>query len=141
MQASPGIHSTHMKARTMNRNQRLVTIAFLASALGYSGGAHADDITIDPSPFVSSTSRTEVRAELDAFKKSGINPWATHYDLLRNFKSSKTRAQVTAEYISERDAVASMNGEDSGSNYLAGLRHAERAPVYLATGHTDGAQQ
>jgi len=130
-----------MKARTMNRNHRLVTIAFFASALGYSGGARADDITIDPSPFVPSASRAEVRAELDAFKKSGINPWATHYNLLRNFKSSATREQVTAEYISERDAVASMNGEDSGSNYLAGLRHAERAPVHLATRRSDDAQR
>jgi hypothetical protein len=117
----------------MKRNFPLLATAFIASALGYSGSAHSDDITIAPSPFVSSVSRAEVRAELDAFKTSGINPWATHYDLLRNFKSRKTRAQVTAEYLGERDAIASMNGEDSGSRYLSEHRHTAPAPVHLAT--------
>lgn len=125
----------------MNRNHRLVTIAFIASALGYSGSTRADDITLAPSPFVPSASRAQVRAELDAFRKSGIDPWSIHHDPLQDFKSSQTRAQVTAEYIRERDAVASMNGEDSGSTYLTELRHTARSPVHLATGRSNGARR
>lgn len=116
----------------MNRNLPLLTITLVAGALGYSGGALADDITIDPFPFVSSASRTEVRAELDAFRKSGANPWARDFNPLRTFRSSKTRAEVTAEYISERDAVARMTGEDSGSRYLAEQRDAAGAAMRLA---------
>jgi hypothetical protein len=36
--------------------------------------------------------------------------------------SGKTRAQVQAEYIANRNAVAALNGEDSGSAYLAKQR-------------------
>ena len=63
----------------MNRNLRLLTITLVAGALGYSASTWADDITIDPYPFVPSASRAEVRAEPDAYKKSGDNPWAKNY--------------------------------------------------------------
>jgi len=62
-----------------------------AVALGYSGVARADDITIDPTPFVSSASRADVRAELDAYRKSGVNPWARSYNPLHHFRSERTR--------------------------------------------------
>ncbi len=116
----------------MRRNLSLCSIAVAAWALGHSGVALADDITIDPVPFVPSASRAEVRADLEAFRKSGVNPWSIRYDPVRNFRSGKTRAEVTAEYIRERDAVAAMNGEDSGSRYLAEMRQAGRSPVHLA---------
>jgi len=125
----------------MKRNLHLLTLGFIASVLGYSGGARADDIRIDPSPFVPSAPRAEVRAELDVFKKPGISPWATHYDLLSDFKSSATRAQVIAEYIRERDAIASMTGEDSGSKFLSELRHKAASPVHLASDRSNGAPQ
>jgi hypothetical protein len=133
--------STSHESTTMNRNLRLLTITIVASAVGYSGSARADDITIDPTPFVPSASRAQVRAELDAFNKSGVSPWATHYDHPRNFKSSASRAQVTAEYIRERAAVASMTGEDSGSTYMTELRHQAHSPAHLATRRSNDAQQ
>ncbi|HYE39404.1 MAG TPA: DUF4148 domain-containing protein, partial [Ramlibacter sp.] len=58
------------------------TSAFFAAALvSLSGAAFADtglagDITIETTPFVSSRTTAEVRAELDAYKKSGVNPWS-----------------------------------------------------------------
>jgi hypothetical protein len=36
------------------------------------------------------------------------------------FKSTATRADVQAQYVAARDAVAAMTREDSGSAYLAG---------------------
>ena len=66
----------------------------------------------------STRSSAEVRAELDQFKK-GPNPWASSYNPLASFKSSKSRDQVQAEFIANRNAVAAMNGEDSGAAYLA----------------------
>jgi hypothetical protein len=35
------------------------------------------------------------------------------------FKSSVTRAEVQAQYVAARDAVAAMTQEDSGSAYMA----------------------
>lgn len=37
------------------------------------------------------------------------------------FRSTATRAEVQAQYIAARDAVAAMTSEDSGSAYL--VRH------------------
>lgn len=125
--------SIHTKARTMRLHPRPLAIALFAVSAGYAGSARADDITIDPFPFVASKSRAEVQAELQAFKRSGIDPWARNYDPLRHFRSSKSRAQVTAEFLRERDAVAAMTGEDSGSRYITELRYADLPPVYLAT--------
>jgi hypothetical protein len=117
----------------MNRKLHLLTLALLSGALGYTGSTRADDITIDPVPFVSSRSPAEVRAELDAFKKSGVNPWSLDYQPLQTFRSSRTRAEVTAEYIRDREAVAAMTREDSGSRYLAEQREAGSSAVHLAT--------
>lgn len=106
----------------MNRTTALIAVAI--SALSGAASAQtglAGDISIELTPFVSTRSQTEVRAELDAFKKSGVNPWARSYNPLTGFASSKTRAEVTAEFVANRDAVAALNGEDSGSKYLADL--------------------
>lgn len=102
----------------MNRYLFSVTLALASVAVIASTPAHADDITIDTTPFVSVATRAEVRAELYAYKKAGINPWSRQYNPLRFFKSTTSRAEVTTEYIANRTAVAAMNGEDSGSRYL-----------------------
>jgi hypothetical protein len=69
--------------------------------------------------FVSTRSRADVQAELVAYKQAGVNPWSIQYNPLRQFKSTATRAEVTAAYIAARDEVAALHGEDSGSSYLA----------------------
>ena len=56
---------------------------------------------------------------LAAFRSSGSSPWADHYDHLSGFRSSKTRTQVVAEFMSARHEVAALTAEDSGSSYMA----------------------
>jgi len=117
----------------MNRFTALAAIA-IASV---SAGAFADtglvgDISVETRPFVSNKTRAEVRAELDAYKKSGVNPWARSYNPLAHFKSTRTPEQVTAEYIAHRDAVSALNGEDSGSAFLAAQAAAAQQATRMA---------
>jgi len=100
----------------MNSKAILAVAAFAALA---SAGARADDITIDNTPFQSVRTRAEVQAELAQFKQSGVNPWSISYNQLAKFQSTRSRADVQAEYLAERNLVAAMTAEDSGSAYLA----------------------
>ena len=99
----------------MNRNFALALVIATAAV----GNAFADDITVEASPFVSSMSRAQVQADLQQARAAGVDPWAQNYDHLAGFRSERTRAEVTAEYTAERDYVAALNGEDSGSMVLA----------------------
>jgi hypothetical protein len=99
----------------MNRN---IAFAFVL-ATAAAGTAFADDITVEATPFVPTLSRAEVRAEMLQARAAGIDPWAQDYDQLAAFHSERSRADVTADYTAERDRVAALNGEDSGSVYLA----------------------
>jgi hypothetical protein len=83
------------------------------------GSALAETPTVVKEPFVSTRSRAEVQAELFAYKQAGVNPWSMSYNPLASFKSNASRQQVVAEYLADRDAVAAINGEDSGSAYLS----------------------
>lgn len=102
----------------MNRN--IVLAAVFAATV--SGNVLADDITIDPTPFVSTRTRAEVQAELFQFKQGGTSPWSIQYNPLATFKSTVSREAVTAAYLSSRSEVAAFTGEDSGSSYLAMTR-------------------
>ena len=89
--------------------------------------AHADDA--DPAGQFATTVSSQVTpaavaAQYADFRRSGVNPWSTSYNPLKSFQSQKTRAQVEAEYIASRAAVAAMTSEDSGSAYLAAHRPA-----------------
>lgn len=99
----------------MNRKLSLSLIVLAAAA----GSAFADDITIDPNPFVSTASRAQVMQELQQYRQSGVDLTALDYNPLMHFRSARTRAEVTAEYVAARDMVAAFNGEDSGSVYIA----------------------
>lgn len=90
----------------------LATAAFAAHAESPLAG-------VDTRPFVSTKSRAEVQAELQEYKRAGVNPWATSYNHLRNFKSTKTRDEVAAEFAATRNEVSALHGEDSGSSYFA----------------------
>lgn len=89
--------------------------AVAAAAAITSGKAYAEDITIDNSPFVSTRSRAEVRAEL--MNKGGFTEWALQLND-SSIKSSYTKGQARADYVAARDEVRALNGEDSGSAYL-----------------------
>lgn len=99
----------------MNRN--IASALILAAAAV--GNAFADDITIESTPFSSTASRAEVQAELKQYKQAGVNPWAMSYNQLKGFNSVKSRNEVVGEFIANRAAVSALNGEDSGSAYLA----------------------
>jgi len=113
----------------MNSKALFAVAAFAAFA---SAAVRADDITIDKTPFQSTRTRAEVQAELAQYKQSGVNPWSISYNQLAGFHSTKTRAEVQAEYRAERDQVAAMNGEDSGSAYLAQLAASHSVGTTLA---------
>jgi hypothetical protein len=109
----------------MNRN--FVLALFVAFAA--SGPALADDITIDPHPFVSTLTRAQVMEDLRQYRQSGVNPWADDYDQLAHARSTRTRAEVTAEFMDSRNEVAAFTGEDSGSRYLASATARMPAPA------------
>lgn len=79
----------------------------------------ASDITVDPNPFTSTASRTQVLDELGGFRRADVNPWADDYDQLRHYAGRLTRAQVKDEFMQARNEVAELSREDSGSMYLA----------------------
>ena len=97
--------------------------------------AHLFSRTPAPAPRQSAVqfngTKTRLQGELAAYTKAGVNPWSIAYNPLNSFRSAKTRPQATAEYLADRDTVAAMNGEDSGSAYLAEHQGAPRA-VQLA---------
>jgi hypothetical protein len=112
---------------------KISRIALAAAALSVATfGAQADEA--DNSQFAlqfnGTRTRAEVQAELASYQKAGVNPWSIAFNPLKSFKSEKTRAQVTAEYLADRDAVAAMNGEDSGAAYLAQHQAMPAAPVF-----------
>jgi hypothetical protein len=100
-----------------------------ALALVAASSAFAESPLVDTTPFVSGRTRAEVTAELQQYKASGVNPWAQGYDQLRGLQGTKTRAQVSAEYLQSRDQTAAFTGEDSGSAYLAARTRVNAAPV------------
>jgi len=105
---------------------RLTLIAALSAA---AFAAHADDSWKFRSglPFESTLTRAQVQAEFEQARKAP-NTYSISYNPVTNFKSQRTREEVRAEFMANRDAVAAMTGEDSGSTYLAA-----RKPVVEAT--------
>jgi hypothetical protein len=113
---------------TMNRH---FALALVLAAAG-TGTAFADDITVDPHPFVSTLTRAQVREDLRQFRASGVNPWADDYTLTARFDSGMSRAEAKAAFLAWRESVGAFSAEDSGSMYLARTRPAVRRPVELA---------
>jgi hypothetical protein len=107
----------------MNRK----TLATLLVAAAAAGSAFAESPTVVKDDFVSAKSRAEVQAELLAYQKAGVNPWSIRYNPLAHFRGTASRADVTAAYIAERDAVAAIGSEDSGAAYFAQLPRAPRS--------------
>ncbi len=111
----------------MNRN---ITLALVLAAAA--GSSFADDITVDPTPFASSATRSQVQAELKGFMQTGVNPWSNRYDPLAQFNSQRTRAAVSSEYQLARDQVAAFTGEDSGSARLVARNGQSAIATYVA---------
>jgi hypothetical protein len=102
-------------------------IAAIGAAALVSTKAHADDITIDPTPFVSTRTRAEVKAEVTAEPqrvRDGASEWALQHNEPTRLDSGYTRQQALADYKASRQEVSALTAEDSGSSYL--MRHAMR---------------
>jgi hypothetical protein len=81
--------------------------------------AHADDITIDPTRFVSTANRADVRSDFIKYHPAdGYSEWGTQQNGQTPFKSSQTSAQARSEYLQDRGRVHQLTAEDSGSTYL-----------------------
>jgi hypothetical protein len=108
--------------------------AVLAVAAIASGNAYADDITIDTTPFVSTKTRAEVRAEvMGQSMTSASSEWEMQLNEAPRIQSAYTRQQATAEYIAARNEVNARNAEDSGSSYFAAMPRST-GPAVLTAG-------
>ena len=109
--------------------------AFAFAAMA-SGNAYADDITIDPTPFVSSRTRAEVQSEVTGQAealRTASSEWSMQLNAAVVPQSAVTRAQVTDEYIATRREVNAFTAEDSGSSYLASLPRRSSGLVVAAS--------
>jgi hypothetical protein len=107
----------------------LVVLSFAAVA------AHADDADLSgqfANTAAGTQTRAQVQAQLAEYRQTGVNPWSISYNPLKTFKSERSRAEVQAEYIASRNAVAALTAEDSGSAYLAARKPATDGSHQLA---------
>ena len=105
----------------------------LALVLAFTGAvAYADDIMIDPVPFTSTLTRAQVVQELQQYRQAGVNPWADDYNQLAQFRSGLSREKVVAEFMLSRESIGALNGEDSGSVYLARREQPVKGGTHLA---------
>lgn len=98
--------------------------AVIAATTIVANDARADDITIDPSPFVSSVDKAQVKADLQRRGEARLygQDQDARYNEVRPVRSSLTAAQARADYIASRSQVHALDGEDSGSVYFGTLR-------------------
>ena len=115
----------------MNKLSFIAALSIAAAA----GSAWADDITIDNTPFVSTKTRAEVKAELFQARADGsLAALTADYVPAQRYASVLTRQEVIADMRVNRDGFAlAMTGEDSGAFYLArATQPAAATPVWLA---------
>jgi hypothetical protein len=127
--AKQPVSHVHPSLPEKTMNQRITSaLAFACSvaaatlaATAMSSSAWADDITIDPTPFVSQRSRAEVRAEMLADRarlSSAGSEWIAQQSAPLA-PSGLTRAQARADYIAAREEVLARNSEGGGSATMA----------------------
>lgn len=100
----------------MNRTSLIVGFAVAAAA----ASASAESYEEYNAPVLSDTPQVVVQPAAKYERQAGVSPWSISYNPLTEFRSAKTRAQVTAEFFESRDMVAAFTREDSGSGVLAG---------------------
>lgn len=109
--------------------------AMFAVAAIASGNAYAETPTIDDTPFVSSRTRAEVRAEVlgqSEALRNASSEWAMQQNDSPRPNSAYTREAAKAEYIAARDEVNALNSEDSGSSYIASQQRTMGGGVIMA---------
>ena len=113
--------------RTIALSLVLATSAFGSAYAGDGEFAHDQQ-----APITSTASRAQVQAELAQYRRSGIDTTSYEYNPLSQFKSGLTRAEVTADYIANRDQVAASTGEGSGAEAVARNVDLQRHPTTMA---------
>lgn len=97
----------------------VIAAALAASLMAGTAMAEGPIVIESSTPFTSSRSRADVRAEVlenrDAVSTAHTE-WALQHPMMTT-DTSRTRAQARAEYIDARDEVRAFNSEDSGSAY------------------------
>ena len=97
----------------MNRNIAL-SLVLATAAIGNAFAADGEFAHDQQAPFSSTASRAQVQSELAQYRRDGIDTTSYEYNPLSQFKSSETRAQVSRDYIANRDEVAAQDGEGLG---------------------------
>jgi hypothetical protein len=110
--------SRNLHAATTLAAVAAVAAAAVAAIVSPKAANAAGDISVDPVPFVSSTSRAQVREQLLEFPASGGDGEGTYAATLTQGHGAVNRVDLRDEYKASRDEVNAMGGEDSGSTYL-----------------------
>ena len=97
----------------------ILAYAAVVAFAGFAASAHADDISVETTPFVSTASRAAVQAELQQAQAGRVNGWVRYYSPQPVLGSAKTRADAIAEYLRSRDETSALTSEDSGSAWLS----------------------
>lgn len=102
----------------------LATAGFAAHAESPDlSGQFAQSVTAAPAAVQSVGFPAErAKATHQAAPGNSANPWSTRFNPVDGFRSQRTRAEVTADYIANRDRVAAFTSQDSGSAYLSANR-------------------
>jgi hypothetical protein len=106
-------------------NRSALALAAILSTAGFAAQAESPDPAGQYAPAVSQQQAVQVeRAKSTHVAAPGnsANPWSTRFNQLDGFRSERSRADVTADYIASRSRVAAFTGEDSGAAYLAARR-------------------
>jgi hypothetical protein len=101
-------------------NRKSLALATVLSLAGFAVQAETPDLSgqfAQGTP--TTTTRAQVQADLNQSRQAGVSPWSISYNPLNGFRSERSRAEVQAEFIASRNAVAAMTSEDSGSAFLA----------------------
>lgn len=113
----------------MNRSR--LALATLLSVAAFAATAETPDPSGQFAARVSAgtTVQAPVAQATKAAPGNSANVWSTRYNPLDHFRSERTRAEVQADFVANRDRVAAFTREDSGSAYLAAHRGVVAAPV------------
>jgi len=119
-------------------HRRIIIGIPTASIATFAGTAMAESplAGVDSKPLVSTNSWADVIAQLQEFRRSGVDPWSMGYNPLHTFKSTNTRESVFADFLKSRDQLAAFHGEDSGSAYLTRHGHLPSANEHMAQSAT-----
>lgn len=115
----------------MNRTIALSLVLTAAAAVK----TYAGEITMEPYPFVPSLTRAEVQAELQQARAVRLDAGSQEAGPIASFLGERTRADVTAEYLADRDTVSAMTGEDSGSMHRMAHRGSRTPATRVVASH------